>query len=75
MNKYKEGQIVHSLANPEQKLVVRRYIDRIYFCRVVEEPEHRELAFFERELSVEIIYSLLPKEDEKDKRNEYLYWN
>lgn len=49
-NKYVAGDIVYAKVNPKVKLVVRRYVDRIYFCRFPDEPERKELALFEREL-------------------------
>jgi hypothetical protein len=52
-NKYKEGQTVYSVANPSLKLVIRRYIPRIYYCIVQEDPNNKELVFFERELMPE----------------------
>jgi len=49
-NKYVSGDIVYAKVNQKVKLVVRRYVDRIYFCRLHDEPERKELALFEREL-------------------------
>jgi len=49
-NKFKEGEIVHAKVNPALNLVVRRYVDRIYYCTIQVEPTHRELVYFEREL-------------------------
>jgi hypothetical protein len=49
-NKYKAGDIVYAKENPGLKLVVRRYIDRIYYCRFPDEPDRKDLALFEREL-------------------------
>ncbi len=49
-NKYKEGDIVCAKENPSQKLIVRRYVDKIYYCRVKDEPTAKELVYFEREL-------------------------
>jgi len=49
-NKFKEGDIVSAKEAPEKKLVVRRYVDRIYYCKVQGEPEAKELVYFEREL-------------------------
>lgn len=49
-NKYKEGELVYAIKDPEQKLVIRRYLDRIYYCKVQNEPEHKELVYFEREI-------------------------
>lgn len=33
-NKYKEGEIVYAKINPELKLVIRRYVDQIYYCKI-----------------------------------------
>jgi hypothetical protein len=49
-NKFKEGSSVCARANPDLKLVIRRYVDRIYYCKVDEDPLHKELVYFEREL-------------------------
>lgn len=48
--KYVAGDIVYEKVKPEVKLVVYRYIDRIYFCRLRDEPERKEVVLFEREL-------------------------
>lgn len=50
-NKYKEGETVVAKVNPELKLIIRRYVDRIYYCKIPGEPERKELVYFERELS------------------------
>ncbi len=49
-NKYQVGQVVQAKAAPELKLVIRRYIDRIYYCKVKDNPTRRELVYFEREI-------------------------
>jgi hypothetical protein len=49
-SKYKEGDFVFALADPTVKLVIRRYIPTIYYCRLVNDPD-KELVYFERELS------------------------
>ncbi len=49
-HKYDDGDIVYSKINPDEKLLVRRYIDRIYFCRHIPDLGQKELAYFEREL-------------------------
>ncbi len=49
-NKFKEGQVVFSKRDPSQKLIVRRFIKGIYYCRFPNEPDKKELVFFEREL-------------------------
>lgn len=50
-NKYQAGEIVHALVNPAQKLIIRRYVDSIYYCIIQEDPTLKELVYFERELS------------------------
>lgn len=52
-SKFKAGDNVYSKVNPTVKLVVRRYIDRIYYCKFVDEPNKKELALFEREILTE----------------------
>ena len=49
-NKYKEGQIVYSIEYPTLPLIVRRYVDRIYYCKVKDDPTRKELVYFERQL-------------------------
>jgi hypothetical protein len=49
-NKYREGEFVFAKENPALKLIVRRYIDDIYYCRIPNEPDKKELVYFEREL-------------------------
>ncbi len=40
-HKYNEGDIVWALEAPNVKLVVRRYIDRIYYCKAFEDLEKK----------------------------------
>lgn len=49
-NNFNTGQIVFATANPEQILVVRRYLDRIYYCRMKDSENEKDLVYFEREL-------------------------
>ena len=49
-NKYSAGDEVYAKKDPEIKLIVRRYVDSIYYCRFPNEPDRKELALFEREL-------------------------
>lgn len=49
-NRYNAGDIVYAKINPALKLIVRRYIDHIYYCTVQEDPTRKELVYFEREL-------------------------
>lgn len=48
-NSYNPGDIVYAKVNPSLKLIIRRYIDQIYYCKIVEFPEKKELVYFERE--------------------------
>ena len=50
-NKFKEGEVVYAKASPNQQLVIRRYIDDIYYCIVHGIPEYKEEVYFERELT------------------------
>jgi hypothetical protein len=50
-NKYKEGDVVYAKINPALKLVIRRYIDNIYYCKIQEDLNRKELVYFERELA------------------------
>lgn len=50
MNKFKEGEEVTAKVDPTKVLVVRRYLQRIYYCRVKGDPNAKELVYFEREL-------------------------
>lgn len=50
-NKYQVGEIVQAFAKPEQKLIIRRYVDSIYYCTIQADPTLKELVYFERELS------------------------
>jgi hypothetical protein len=49
-NTYQEGEIVFAKTNPGLKLKIRRYVRRIYYCRVLGAPEQKEQVYFEREL-------------------------
>ena len=49
-NKFEEGEVVRAKVNPTLKLVVRRYVDRIYYCTIQQNPTQKELVYFEREL-------------------------
>lgn len=49
-NIFKEGEEVYAKVNPTQKLIIRRYLKRIYYCRFPDQPDRKELVFFEREL-------------------------
>ncbi|MEQ8474338.1 MAG: hypothetical protein RIC35_24290 [Marinoscillum sp.] len=47
---YKSGEIVYSKNPPNVKLVVRRYEDNVYCCRVYNHPRRIELLYDESNL-------------------------
>ena len=49
-NKYEEGSIILAKANPETRLLIMKYLQRIYYCVEVDHPEQKQLVYFEREL-------------------------
>ena len=49
-NKYKEGETVYAKECPSLALIVRRYVHRIYYCKIVSDPNSDEVVYFEREL-------------------------
>ena len=49
-NKYPRGIFIYAKANPQTKLVINDYKQRIYFCSVVGDQEMKQLPYFEREL-------------------------
>lgn len=53
-NKFKEGDIVNERVRPSQRLIVSRLMNKIYYCRIQENPKRKELVFFERELQWDI---------------------
>ncbi|MFB9864644.1 hypothetical protein EFA69_05445 [Rufibacter immobilis] len=50
-SQYPEGSTVYANEQPEQKLTVRRYAKRVYYCTVQDQPNQRELVYYGRELS------------------------
>lgn len=49
-NKYPRGTFIYAKVNPQVKLVINDYKQRIYFCAAVGDTEAKQLAYFEREL-------------------------
>lgn len=49
-NRFKEGEVVCALVNPTLKLIIRRYVDHIYYCKIQQDPARKELVYFDREL-------------------------
>lgn len=48
-NKYEEGTLITAQNDPSRKLIIKRYLKRIYYCNAVDDPTHKLLVFFERE--------------------------
>ncbi len=48
---FKVGQTIHPISNPALKLVIRRYVDQIYYCQDPEQQSRKEFAFFEKEIA------------------------
>ena len=49
-NKYNPGDVVYAKVDPTLKLIIRRYVDRIYYCKIQEDQQRKELVYFERQL-------------------------
>lgn len=46
------GAFVHAKDNAMVKLQIRRYVNSIYYCKIVDDPMHKELVYFGRELAI-----------------------
>lgn len=62
-NKYNEGDIISAKVNPSLKLIIRRYIDQVYYCRMLDDPEGKELVYYEREIVEDSILEAKNKND------------
>jgi hypothetical protein len=49
-NIYKEGTFISAKADPKRKLIIDRYLKRIYYCKMVDDPTGKLFVYFEREL-------------------------
>ena len=49
-NIYPVGTLISAKVNPELPLVIHKYYQRIYYCAVVGDPDHKHFAYYEREL-------------------------
>lgn len=49
-NIYPVGTFIKAKVDPVLPLVISRYYQRIYYCAVVDHPEQKQFAYFEREL-------------------------
>jgi len=49
-NIYPVGSFVYARAQPDLKLVIEQYMQRVYFCGVFMQPGSKQIPYFEREL-------------------------
>jgi hypothetical protein len=49
-NIYPVGMHIAARVSPLLKLKIESYNQRIYYCSLVDEPERKQFAYFEREL-------------------------
>ena len=49
-NKYNHGDVVYAKVNPIRALVIRRYVDQVYYCQIQDDTTSKELVYYEREL-------------------------
>lgn len=59
-NIYSAGTLITAQNDPHCTLVINRYLDRIYYCEAVNDPTHKLLAFFERELIPPVVTAKEP---------------
>ncbi|MDB3906218.1 hypothetical protein N9355_01985 [Crocinitomicaceae bacterium] len=48
--KYKVGTTVFAKVIPDEPLIIRRFVAKIYYCRLADESDLNDLVYFEREL-------------------------
>jgi hypothetical protein len=51
-NRFKEGQKVIAVKDPNTVLIVRRYVDKVYYCQVKGSEGAKDLVYFDRELAL-----------------------
>jgi hypothetical protein len=61
---FRTGDAVHERIHPTQKLIVRSYLNGLYYCEALEAPQRKQLVFFERELAAETKERMLASSDE-----------
>jgi hypothetical protein len=49
-NIYAVGTMIFAKEKPDLKLVIEQYMQRIYFCRVLGQPDTKQIPYFEKEL-------------------------
>jgi hypothetical protein len=48
--KYKVGTTVFAKVTPDEALIIRRYVAKIYYCKLADKSDDADLVYFEREL-------------------------
>jgi hypothetical protein len=49
-SRFAEGRTVRVASQPDRIWKIDKYLSRIYYCTPVDDPNHEQRAFFEREL-------------------------
>ena len=49
-NRYEVGSGITAKENPNRKLMIFKYYQRIYYCVAITDPDKKLLPYFEREL-------------------------
>lgn len=62
-NKYQAGEIVFAKVDPERKLIIKQYMEQIYYCSLADDPDAKDLVYFERELIDQTDSANFPKTD------------
>jgi hypothetical protein len=58
INKYKPGEIVYEKVRPSQKLIIERYMDKLYYCKPADAPHRKALAYLEKDLVADLTFSI-----------------
>ena len=48
--KYKTGSCVFAKSIPDEALIIRRYVDKMYYCKLADDTDPTDLVYFEKEL-------------------------
>lgn len=49
-NSYAEGSVIFAKERPAIPMVIRRYVDQIYYCTNQQESTEKERVYYDREL-------------------------
>jgi len=74
-NKFKNGEQVYERTNPYQKLIVSRYENHIYYCRILDAPKRKELVFSERELILDDSVEDKVANEDLAKTTSFQFWS